>query len=128
MDVLGPRVNCFSHPVFITGRVGQPPAWKVRFLGRALSGRSPGVVASARDRVDAVSRGPEAHTAALWSEVERWGGRDELALGLEGPVWDRYGEFVGHRWIRGTVTWTLADRRILIARERGGEAFEEALA
>ena len=61
-------------------------------------------------------------------DVERWRGRDELALALEGPVWDRYGAFVGHPWIRGTVTWSLADRCILIAGERGGEAFEEALA
>jgi hypothetical protein len=43
-------------------------------------------------------------------------------------VWDRYAQFAGHPWIRGTVTWTLADRCILIAGQRGGEAFEEALA
>lgn len=61
-------------------------------------------------------------------DVERWSGRDELALALEGPVWDRYGQFVGHPWIRGTVTWTVVDRGIVIAGQRGGEAFEEALA
>ena len=60
-------------------------------------------------------------------DVERSTGRDELALALEGPVWDRYGQFVGHPWIRGTVTWSLADRCILIAGQRGDEAFEEAL-
>jgi hypothetical protein len=61
-------------------------------------------------------------------DVERWSGRDELALALEGPVWDRYGAFVGHPWVRGAVTWTLADRCVLIAGQRGGEAFEETLA
>jgi hypothetical protein len=61
-------------------------------------------------------------------DVERWSGRDELALALEGPVWDRYGRFVGHPWIRGTVTWTVADRGILLAGQRGGEPFEETLA
>ncbi len=61
-------------------------------------------------------------------DVERWSGRDELALALEGPVWDRYAGFAGHPWIRGTVTWTLADRCILIAGQRGDEAFEESLA
>jgi hypothetical protein len=61
-------------------------------------------------------------------DVERWGGRDELALGLEGPVWDRYGEFAGHPLIRGTVTWTLADRSVVIAGDRGGERFEERVA
>jgi hypothetical protein len=61
-------------------------------------------------------------------DVERWSGRDELALALEGPVWDRYGQIAGHPLIRGTVTWVVADRRILIAGRRGGETFEEALA
>ena len=61
-------------------------------------------------------------------DVEGWTGRDELALALEGPVWDRYGQFAGHPWIRGTVTWSVADRCILIAGQRGDEAFEEALA
>ena len=61
-------------------------------------------------------------------DVERCGGHDELALALEGPVWDRYGQFVGHPWIRGTVTWTVADRCILIAGQRGGEAFAEEFA
>jgi hypothetical protein len=61
-------------------------------------------------------------------DVERWSGRDQLALGLEGPVWDRYGYFAGQPRIRGTVTWAVADRRIVIAGRRGGEAFEEVIA
>ena len=27
-----------AHPVFKTGRAGQPPAWKVRFLRRVVAG------------------------------------------------------------------------------------------
>ena len=53
---------------------------------------------------------------------------EELALALEAPVWDRYGKFAGHPQIRGTVTWTLADRSVRIAGKRGGEAFEDSLA
>jgi len=30
-----------AHPVFKTGRAGQPPAWKVRFLRRVVAGFSP---------------------------------------------------------------------------------------
>jgi hypothetical protein len=61
-------------------------------------------------------------------DVELCRGRDELALALEGPVWDRYGSFAGQAWIRGTVTWMLAERCIEIAGQRGGEAFKEVLA
>lgn len=61
-------------------------------------------------------------------DVERCRGRDELAVALAGPVWDRYGSFAGHPWIRGTVTWMLAERCIVIAGQRGGEAFKEVLA
>lgn len=59
--------------------------------------------------------------------VERWSGLDELAHALEGPVWDRYGGFAGQPWVRGTVTWTVADRCVLIGGQRGGEAFEEVV-
>jgi hypothetical protein len=45
-----------------------------------------------------------------------------------GPVWDRYGQFAGHPWIRGKVTWMLAYRCILIAAQRGGEPFKETVA
>ena len=88
----------------------------VPFSGRAGEGGRTGTITLSRVEGDELV------------DVERWSGRDELALALEGPVWDRYGRFVGHPWIRGTVTWMLADRRILIAGQRGGEAFEEALA
>ena len=88
----------------------------VPFSGRAGNGGRTGTITLSRvEGVELV-------------DVERWRGRDELALALEGPVWDRYAAFVGDPWIRGTVTWMLADRGILIAGKRGGEAFEEALA
>ncbi len=58
-------------------------------------------------------------------DVDRWMYRDELAFALEAPVWDRYGTFAGHPLIRGTVTWTTADRRVVIAGRRGSEPFEE---
>jgi hypothetical protein len=58
--------------------------------------------------------------------VELWRGR-ELAYALAGPVWDRYAGFAGHPSIRGKVTWTLADRRIRIAGQRGQARFEETL-
>jgi len=88
----------------------------VPFSGRAGGGGRTGTITLSR--LD----------GAQLVDVERWSARDELALALAGPVWDRYGEFAGHPWIRGTVTWTVADRCILIAGQRGGEAFEEALA
>ena len=88
----------------------------VPFSGRAGHGGTTGTITLSR-----------LHGGEL-TAVERWSGRDELALALDGPVWDRYGQFAGHPRIRGTVTWTLADRCILIAGQRGGEAFEESLA
>jgi hypothetical protein len=60
-------------------------------------------------------------------DVELWSGRDELALALEGPVWDRYAQFAGHPLIRGTVTWTTAERLVVISGIRGGERFEEVV-
>jgi hypothetical protein len=88
----------------------------VPFSGRAGSGGRTGAITLSRLAGDELVG------------VEGWSRRDELALALEGPVWDRYAQFAGHPWIRGTVTWTLADRCVLIAGRRGGEAFEEALA
>jgi hypothetical protein len=58
-------------------------------------------------------------------DVDRWTGRDQLALALEGPVWDRYAGFAGQPWIRGTVAWTVADGSILSTGRRGETAFHE---
>jgi len=88
----------------------------VPFSGRAGGGGTTGTITLSRLKGDELI------------DVERWSARDELAFGLEGPVWDRYGKFAGDPWIRGTVTWTVAERRILIAGRRGGDAFEEGFA
>ena len=61
----------------------------VPFSGRAGGGGRTGTITLGRLEGDQLV------------DVERWSGRDELALALEGPVWDRYGAFVGHPWIRG---------------------------
>jgi hypothetical protein len=74
----------------------------VPFSGRAGDGGRTGTVTLRR-----LAGGELVH-------VERWRGREELAFALEGPVWDRYGQFAGHPLIRWTVTWTVADRRIQI--------------
>src|SRR5450755_1574646 len=56
-------------------------------------------------------------------KLELWGS-DELAFALAAPVWDRYGQFAGLPAIRGTVTWAVRDRRVVIAGQRGHERFE----
>jgi hypothetical protein len=58
-------------------------------------------------------------------DVERWTGRDELGYALEAPVWDRFGSFSGQPPIAGTLTWTTADRRVVIEGRRGDARFEE---
>lgn len=58
-------------------------------------------------------------------DVEGWSGRDELCHALEAPVWDRFGSFAGQPHIVGTVVWTTADQRVVIAGRRGDERFEE---
>ncbi len=58
-------------------------------------------------------------------DIERWTGRDELCYALEAPVWDRFGSFAGQPQISGTVTWTAANRRVLIEGRRGDGRFEE---
>ncbi|MGA2926489.1 MAG: hypothetical protein ABSG43_10925 [Solirubrobacteraceae bacterium] len=85
----------------------------VPFSGRAGAGGTIGTIALSRvDGEELV-------------DVERWSGRDELAYALEAPVWDRYGRFAGQPWIRGTVTWVLPDRSVVIAGQRGSRPFEE---
>jgi hypothetical protein len=58
-------------------------------------------------------------------DIERWTRRDELCYALEAPVWDRFGSFAGQPQIAGTVTWTTADRRVVIEGRRGDNGFEE---
>ncbi len=55
-------------------------------------------------------------------------GCTRIALALEGPIWDRYGQFAGQPAIRGTVSWLLAERCIVVGGRRGGESFQERLA
>ena len=87
----------------------------VPFSGRAGAGGTIGTIALSRlDGEDLV-------------HVERWSGRDELAYALEAPVWDRYGQFAGQPGVRGTVTWLLADRSVVIAGQRDRQAFEETV-
>ena len=88
----------------------------VPFSGRAGAGGSTGTIALSR------LEGPEL------VDVERWSaGRDELAYALEAPVWDRFGGFAGQPQVRGTVTWMLAERRVVIEGQRGDAAFQEDL-
>ena len=87
----------------------------VPFSGRAGLGGTVGTIALSR--VD----------GGELVEVERWSGRDELAYALEAPVWDRFGQFAGHPWVRATVAWLLSDRLVLISGKRGDERFEEVV-
>jgi hypothetical protein len=80
-----------------------------------------------------VGAGGEAGTIVLsllnGRSVEIWPSewREELGDALEAPVWDRFGAFAGQPRISGTVTWTTADRTVIVAGRRGGERFEEQL-
>ena len=58
--------------------------------------------------------------------IERCRGRDELCHALEAPVRDRFGSFAGQPRISGTVTWTAANRRVLIEGRRGDGRFRGA--
>ena len=57
-------------------------------------------------------------------DVDRWSSR-ELYHALEAPIWDRFGSFAGQPPIAGTVTWTTADRSVVIGGRRGDARFEE---
>jgi hypothetical protein len=88
----------------------------VPFSGRAGAGGRTGTITLGRLEGDELV------------EVERWsGGRDELGYALEAPVWDRFGGFAGQPQVRGTVTWMLAERRVVIEGQRRDAAFEEDL-
>jgi len=87
----------------------------VPFSGRAGLGGKVGTIALSR--VD----------GGELVDVERWSRRDQLAYALEAPVWDRFGQFNGHPRVRGTVTWLLCDRLVLIAGERGDVPLEEVV-
>jgi len=81
-------------------------AWAVAviaFSGRAGKGGSIGAITVSR--VDDQRLVP----------VGRWRWPDRLVDALAAPVWDRYGTFAGQPAIRGTVTWTVAGHRIVIA-------------
>ena len=47
------------------------------------------------------------------AELECWVGRDELAYALEAPL-GSLGTFAGHPKVVAAVTWTTADRRVVI--------------
>jgi hypothetical protein len=87
----------------------------VPFSGRAGRGGSTDVIVLSRREGDELV------------DVERWHSRDELAHALEAPVWDRYGTFAGQPSVRGSVIWTVDDRRVVIDGRRGGQRFEEVL-
>ena len=59
-------------------------------------------------------------------ELERWeDSGDQLIEALKAPVSNRFGSFAGQPVIRGTLSWTTADHRIMITAKRGEEPFEE---
>jgi hypothetical protein len=42
-------------------------------------------------------------------------------------VWDRFGGFAGQPAVSGTVRWTVPNRLVVIAGQRGGRAFKEVV-
>ncbi len=86
----------------------------VPFSGRAGDGGTTGTITLSRFRGRWARR-----RRAMDVVATSWRSRSR------GPCGTDTRQFAGHPWIRGTVTWTVADRCILIAGQRGGEAFEE---
>jgi hypothetical protein len=67
--------------------------------------------------------------AAGGGELARWrAGESELGDALAAPVWARYGGFRGQPPITGTLSWSVAERSIMLAGRRGSERFAETLA
>jgi hypothetical protein len=67
--------------------------------------------------------------AAGGGELARWrAGESELGDALAAPVWARYGAFRGQPPITGTLSWSVAERSIMLAGGRGSERFAETLA
>jgi hypothetical protein len=94
-----------------------------------------GVVVAAVGFVGRAGRGGRVETVALGCpvegevvDVERRPALDELHYALAAPMWGPYGAFAGQPSINARLTWTLADRGIVIAGRRGGESFTEVLA
>ena len=64
------------------------------------------------------------------TEIETWseqGSGDALIEALKEPVVARFASFLGQPPIRGTLAWTLPDRRITITATRGNEPLEEVI-
>jgi hypothetical protein len=87
------------------------------FSGRAGIGGMVGTIALSRiegsELVD-VERGPAAGTSSRT--------RSRRPRGI-----DTVGSPAGRPWIRGTVTWLLTDRSVVIVGKCAGEAFEETV-
>jgi DNA invertase Pin-like site-specific DNA recombinase len=61
-------------------------------------------------------------------ELERWeSAGDQLIEALKALVSERFGAFAGQPAISGTLSWSVADRRIVIGGRRGERPFEETL-
>jgi hypothetical protein len=106
-----------------------PSCWAVTRSGRRWSGCGAAIAvvefaggAGVGGRIGRV--GFTDADGALLGRMELWRS-DELAFALAAPVWDRFGQFAGEPMIRGTVTWTVGDRRVVISGRRGHERFEE---